>query len=122
MTRQTKATILKSAGLGLDVGAPLIATLTQFPAMVERSAGATVSGLFVVFALLSAIPIAKQIGKEVKTPSIPILWMIGLGLLLCLRSIIDEMIIICAVGAISNIVGAAMYKNGEKIARKDTDE
>jgi hypothetical protein len=122
MTRQTKGSLLKCAGLGLDVGAPLIATLTQFPVMIERSAEATVSGLFVVFALLSGIPLLKLFGKMIKTPSVPVIWLIGCGLLLCLRSIVDEMIVICAVGAFSNTAGAVMYKIGENIAGKDTDK
>ena len=122
MTRQTKGNLLKCASLGLDVGAPLVATLTQFPAMVERSAGSTVSGLFVMLALLSGIPLLKQFGKMIKTPSMPFVWLIAFALLLCLRSIVDELIIVCAVGALSNSAGAVMYKCGERIARKDTDE
>lgn len=122
MTRQTKGNLLKYAGLGLDVGAPLVATLTQFPVMIERSAEATVSGLFIMFALLSGIPLLKHFGKMIKTPSVPVIWLIGCGLLLCLRSIVDEMIVICAVGALSNTAGAVMYKIGENIAGKDTDE
>lgn len=119
MTARTKGNLLKWAGLGLDVGAPLTATLLQFPAMVQRSSTSTVSGLFVVFALLSAIPLLKQFGKMIKTPSVPILWLIGFGVLLCLRSIVDEMIVVCAVGAISNGIGTVMYKCGERLALEE---
>ena len=119
MTRQTKGNLLKYAGLGLDVGAPLVATLTQFPVMIERSAGATVSGLFVMFALLSGIPLVKHFGKSIKTPSMPVALSICFIALLALRSIIDEVIIVCAVGAISNFAGAFLYKKGESVAGKE---
>ena len=119
MKNRTKGNLFKWSALGVDVGAPLIATLTQFPAWTERSSGATVSGLFVVFALVSAIPFIKQFKEMIKTPSVPFLWALGCGMLLCLRSIVDEMIIICAVGAISNAVGAVMYKYGEGICERE---
>lgn len=121
MTRKTKGNLLKCLALGVDVGAPLIATLTQFPAWTERSSGATVSGLFVLFALLSALPLLKQFGSMLKTPSVPVVWAIGCAALFCLRSIVDEMIIICAVGAISNAVGTVMYKYGESITGGDIE-
>ena len=63
MRRTTKGKILKISALVLDVGAPLAATMTQFPMWINRSAGATVSGTFVLFALLSAIPFFKQIRR-----------------------------------------------------------
>lgn len=122
MTRRTKGTLIKYAALGLDVGAPLAATVAQFPMMVERSSTSTVSGLFVIFALVSAIPLVKSFGQAIKSPSVPVLWFIGFGLLLCLRSIIDEMIVICAVGALSNSVGTVIYKCGERIAEEKKED
>ena len=119
MKNRTKGAIIQWTAVGIDVGAPLIATLTQFPAWIERSAGSTVSGLFVVFALLSAIPLFKK-GKEIlKSPSAVMLWGIGLGLLLALRNIVDEMIIVCAVGLIANAIGAPLHKYGEALAAKE---
>ena len=61
MKNKIKGQIVQWAAiLGLDVGAPLIATCTQFPVWVERSAGSTVSGLFVVFALICTIPVQER--------------------------------------------------------------
>lgn len=118
MTRRTKGTLIKYSALGLDVGAPLGATLLQFPAMVERSSTSTVSGLFVMFALLSAIPLIKHFGKSLKTPSVPVVWIICFAGFLALRSIIDEMILICGAGAISNVIGAALYKYGDHLSEE----
>ena len=120
MKNRTKGQIVQWAAiLGLDVGAPLIATCTQFPVWVERSAGSTVSGLCVVFALICAIPLFKKGGEILKTPSIALLFGIILGLLVAFRTIIDEMIVICLVGFVSNLAGAAIYKHGVALAAKE---
>lgn len=119
ISRRTKGKITKAAALTLDVGAPLIATLTQFPAWVERSAGSTVSGLVVVFALVSAIPLFKFFNGMLKSPSVPVIWAIALGFLLALRTIVDEMILICFVGAVSNTIGTAIYKIGEGLDKEE---
>ena len=113
MKRTTKGKIFKISALVLDVGAPLAATVSQFPVWVDRSAGATVSGLFVLFALLSAIPFFKQIKAYFKSPSVWVMWCIILVALVALRAIIDEMIVICLIGAAANVIGAELYKLGD---------
>ena len=69
MTNATKGKVIKGAAVTLDVAAPLIATLSQFPVWVERSSEATVSGLFLIFALLSILPFLKVIKEYFKSPS-----------------------------------------------------
>ena len=59
MKNSTKGAILKTIAIGIDVGVPLAATLTQFPLWVEQSAEATMSGLCLVFIGLSVIPFLK---------------------------------------------------------------
>lgn len=113
MKRTTKGKIFKISALVLDVGAPLAATVSQFPVWVDRSAGATISGLFVLFALLSAIPFFKQIKAYFKSPSVWVMWCIILVALVALRAIIDEMIVICLIGAAANVIGAGLYKLGD---------
>ena len=119
ISKRTKGKITKAAALTLDVGAPLIATISQFPVWVERSAGSTVSGIFVVFALLCSIPAFKSFGKLIQSPSAYILWGILLGLFIALRTIVDEMILICGVGLAANLIGAAIYKVGEGLDREE---
>lgn len=114
MQRTTKGKILKISAIVLDVGAPLAATISQFPVWVDRSAGATISGLFVLFAFLSAIPFFKQIKTYFKSPSAWVMWCVIFVMLVGLRAIIDEMIVICTIGVLSNIVGAGLYKVGNK--------
>lgn len=119
ISKKMKGNILKGTAVVLDVGGPLIATMTQFPVWIERSAGATMSGMFVIFALLSAIPAFKVFGAMLKSPSSVLIWSIGLVLLITLRTIVDEMIIICFVGVLSNIIGAGMFKIGEGLCKEE---
>ena len=112
MTRATKGRLIKGSAIALDVGAPFVATLTQFPVWVERSSEATVSGLFLIFAFLSAIPFWREIKKWMKSPSAPILFTVLAIIFIVLRNIIDEMVIVFAVGAVANWCGAGIYKIG----------
>lgn len=113
MKKTTEGKICKISAVVIDVAAPLAATITQFPVWVDRSAGATVSGLFVLFAFLSAIPFFKQIKAYFKSPSAWVMWCIIFVSLLALRAIIDEIVIICLVGVIANMIGAGVYKIGD---------
>lgn len=113
MQRTTKGKICKISALVLDVGAPLAATISQFPVWVDRSAEVTISGLFVLFAFLSLIPFFKQIKAYFKSPSAWVMWCIILVALIALRAIIDEIIVICIIGALANVIGAGLYKLGD---------
>lgn len=121
MKNATKGKIIKGAAVAIDVLGPLIATLTQFPVWVEKSAEATVSGLFLVFAFASAIPFLKQIKAFIKSPSVWVLWCVLFVLFVALQNIVREMVIVCFVGMITNIMGAGIYKLGSIIGeREDT--
>lgn len=119
ISKRVKGKIAKAAALTLDIGAPLAATFAQFPAWVERSAGSTVSGTFVVFALLSSIPLFRFLKEIFKSPSTPLLWGVALVLLIALRNIVDEMIVISFVGVLSNAAGTVIYKYGEQLDVKE---
>ena len=121
MKNTTKGKIIKGCAVGLDVAAPLAATFTQFPLWVEQSSEATMSGLFLVFAFLSALPFIKQIKAYFKSPSVWVVWVILFVLFILLRNIINEMIIVCFVGVLSNIVGTCIYNLGKAIGDKDDD-
>lgn len=119
MKNQTKGKIIKGTALTIDVAAPLIATISQFPVWVEKSSEATISGVFLVFALLSCIPFLNQIKTWLKSPSVPVLWCVFLVIFTLLRNIIDQMWIICLVGVISNCIGSGLYKVGNIVGGKD---
>ena len=118
MKNTTKGKVIKGAGLTIDVAAPLIATICQFPVWVEKSSSATISGVFLVFAFISCLPFLNQIKTWLKSPSVPVLWCVFLVLFTLLRNIIDQMWIICFVGVISNFAGSIVYKFGGAIAQK----
>ena len=116
MRKSTLGRVVKWSAIGVDVVCPLAATLSQFPIWIHRSSEATVSGTFLLFALLSMLPFAKQIATYMKSPSAWMVWGILFALFIALRNIIDEMVIVCFVGLLSNIVGTFIYKLGEKIS------
>lgn len=119
MTNKTKGRVLKATAVSLDVAAPLGATIAQFPIWIEQSAGATVSGLFLVVAFLCCIPFYKVIFKWLKSPSVPVLWIVIFVLLYALSNIIDQMLVVCMVGIISNLAGAVIYKAGKQIGERE---
>lgn len=120
MTRKTTGKIIRYSAVGIDVLVPLGATVSQFPIWIERSAEATVSGLFVVFAFLSCLPFLRQIKEYLKSPSVAVLWAVAFFLFLSLQSIINEMVFVCFFGMISNTMGAGIYKIGEIVGRCET--
>ena len=108
----TRGKVIKGAAVCIDVAAPLVATLSQFPVWVEKSSEATVSGLFLVFAFLSCIPFWKQIKQYIKSPSAIVVWAVFLVLFIAVRNIADEIIFVSMVGLASNLFGAGLYKLG----------
>ena len=118
MKNATKGKAIHGAALTIDVAAPLIATICQFPVWVDKSSSATISGLFLMFAFLSCIPFLGQIKAYLKSPSVPVLWFVFLIMFTVLRNIIDQMWFICLIGVISNSVGSIVYKAGTAIGEK----
>lgn len=123
MKNATKGKILKATALTIDVSVPLIAALTQFPVWIDRSSEATMSGVFLLLALLSCVPFLRQIKEFMKSPSAPIIWTVLFVLFIVLRNIIDQMVIVCFFGMIANFLGSGLYKLGGYIGEKpDTTE
>jgi hypothetical protein len=118
MSNSTKGNILKIAAILIDVGAPLAATLTQFPVWIDRSSEATISGVFVLLAFLSCLPFIKAIKAFLKSPSVWVIWLLMFISLYALESIINEMIIVAFVGLVANCIGAAIYKIGRRLTKK----
>lgn len=118
MKNTTKGKVLKTTAVTIDVAAPLAATISQFPIWIERSSAATVSGMFLVLAFLSCIPFIRQIKEYMKSPSAVVMWLLFFVLFLALRNIIEQMVIVCFVGAVANGVGALLYKAGKVVEEK----
>lgn len=114
MSDITKGRVLKISALTIDILAPLVATLTQFPIWIDKSAEATVSGVAMLFVFFSCIPALKYIKAFIKSPSVPIVWLVVFVMLTMLSNIIDQMIVVAFIGVISNTIGTVLYKVGEK--------
>lgn len=119
MTNSTKGKLIKGSAIAIDVGVPLGATFAHFPLWVHRGTDSTVSGIFLIFALLCCIPFFRQIKEMAKNPSAPMVWTVLCVLFLLLRSIIDDLIWVCFFGMISNYVGTAIYKVGDFVQNKE---
>lgn len=117
-----KGKILKDIAIIIDIFPALIATVCQFPIWIDRSSDATVSGVFLILAFFSVLPFIKQIKAYIKSPSVPVVWLVIFVLLALLRSIIDQMIIVSLIGLISNILGTVIYKIGERCERTSRNE
>ena len=53
-----------------------------------------------------------------KSPSAPVVWAVFLILFVCLQKIIDQMVIVCGVGLVANLIGTGLYKFGDYIGKK----
>lgn len=115
MKNKTKGTCVRIGATALCVGAPLGTTIAQFPIWVATSDKATISGLFLVLAFICCLPFANQLKAYFKSPAIWVVWSVLLALFIALRNIIDQMVIVCFVGLISNSVGSMLYKLGDHI-------
>lgn len=116
----TKGKALKIFAVLLDVLAPLIATLTQFPVWVARSSEATMSGMFIILALISCIPFLKQIKEYFKSPAAWAVWLVIFVVFILINNIIDEMIAVSFVGLVANLIGTVIYKAGEILENKES--
>lgn len=112
MTNAKRGWLLKKFALVIDVGVPLLVTCSQFPIWVERSSEATVSGLFLLFAIISCVPFIRRIKEFLKAPSAPVVWGILFLFVYAMRSIIDEVFIVTFFGMASNFLGALIHKLG----------
>lgn len=118
MKNTTKGKIIKGCALCMDVGVPLLATVSRFPIWIEQSAEATVSGLFLLLAFVSCLPFLRQIREYLKSPSAPVVWIIMFAVFSALRNIIDQMIVVCFFGAVANVIGAGIYHYGNFVGNK----
>ena len=119
MTNKVKGKLIKGGALTLDVGVPLAVTLSYFPLWVEKSAETTVSGIAVVFALLSLIPALRVLKKRMASPAAWMVWSLLAVALIALNKIIDQAVVIAVFGAAANGAGAVIYKVGDRVEKKE---
>ena len=114
MSTRVKWLSLNILALCCCIVPPSATTLYFFPFWIELGMSAKVSGLSVLILIICALPFWRVLRENFKNPSVKTIWFIGLLAFWLIRPIIDEMIIICAVGFISNVVGSIVFKLRDK--------
>ena len=114
MSDKTKYVILHLVALMTCVVPPILTTLYHFPIWIDKGTSAIVSGLSVFLLFLCCIPFIRSIREYFKSPSAKMLWFIGLVIFWLIRTIVDEMIVICAVGFLANLIGTLLFKWRDK--------
>ena len=93
------------------IGVPTAVTLSYFPLFVAQSSTMTVAGGTVVVLMLCAVPFLKQLKAWFPhTPASWVVWLAIAGLLLLVRSIIDQMLVVAIWGSASNVLAGILFK------------
>ncbi|MDR3216132.1 MAG: hypothetical protein LBT55_01785 [Clostridiaceae bacterium] len=129
MKATTKASTLDFGGLIVSGAAPIVATATQFPVLIPKSAEATVSGVFIlavtVFGLLFALSTAVYMRRRNKAanrpkPPISLIASWGLvGIIFGIQSILPQAEIIALAWAAGATAAKGMSALGAAIVRRD---
>lgn len=112
MTNRVKYLVLNILALALCIAPPAITALYYFPLWTDATA--RVSGLAVLILIVCAIPFWRVLRDTFKNPSVKTIWFVGLLTFWLIRPIVDEMIVICAVGCIANWIGGLIFKWRDK--------
>lgn len=96
-------------GAALCVAPPAGVTIMYFPLWVETSASATISGLSLILILVSIIPLIRMLKKHVSTPSAPVVWILVCLFSFAFKSIIEQVLVISFIGAISSVAGMIIF-------------
>lgn len=102
-------------GLVLSILAPFIATLTQFPVWTEQVDPKQVSAMFIVMAVVCAVPLLNHFKQALKSPSSIAVWVFLFLVTWGMKQIVNQVMIIALVGLIANIIGAILCGVGNKV-------
>ncbi len=97
--------VINALGLCVCILPPSLAVLSYFPLWISRDEKSAVSGIVLVLLAIAAIPLFKYIREWLRSPSAPTVWLILFLIFFVLSSIADEMVVICFIGFVSNIIG-----------------
>ena len=104
-------------GLVLSILAPFIATLTQFPVWTEQVDPKQVSAMFIVMAVVCAVPLLNHFKQALKSPSAIAVWVFLFLITWGMKQIVNQIMIIALVGLIANIIGAILCGVGNKVKK-----
>lgn len=122
MNNKLKYNGLTALGALLCIAPPAVVTLCYFPLWVEKSSSATVSGLSLILILISIIPLFRIIKEHIASPSITLIWIIVGVFCIAFKSIIDQILVISFVGALSSIAGTIVFKARPKGDKQEKEK
>lgn len=129
MKNATKGKVLTGVGYGVATVAPLVATASQFPVFVEKSADATLSGVFILVCCVVAVPLLLYVkrlrannSQIVKPPTALTFWILVLVGCLALEAIITQFKIIALAGIGGASVAEILFKSAKKVALKPDEK
>jgi len=114
MRRNLSILALKLIGVCVSTVPPLLAVISYFPIWGERGASHVISGISLIFIVISFLPIYKIIKKKLESPSVHTVWLAVFVCFFLLARIAEEIKVISFVGFISNTVGALFFKLAER--------
>lgn len=110
-----KRNLLKVFALAMCTIPPALATIYYFPIWYEESRfEIVIPGVAVMCFCLCSIPLLRWVAKKIKSPSVWMAWTVMAVLLVVMEKIISQLTIICEIGALSNIIGALLWKIAER--------
>ena len=115
--------VLFVLGLLSCIVPPLLATLEHFPIWIKESGTQViVPATAVMLLIVSAYPLFKYLRKKIKTPAVWMVWVLLWFVLHSLRPVIDGMISVAGIGAVSNVIGALLMFTARKFFSKKQEE
>ena len=122
MNNKLKYNGLTALGALLCIAPPAVVTLCYFPLWVEKSSSATVSGLSLILILISIIPLFRIVKEHISSPSAPVVWLLVCLFCFAFKSIIDQILVISFVGAVSSVAGMFIFWARDKGEKKEEKE
>ena len=117
MKANAKLLIIRFTGLLFAVLPPIVATLSYFPLWKNRGTGAVISGIALLFILLSLVPLAKLLKRILSSPTAYTMWFVLFVLFFFLSKIADEMAVISFVGFLGNLISALIWRFARRLKK-----
>ena len=106
----------------LSVGAPLIATLSFFPAWVAQGGEFVISGFTLLIAIICALPLYRWLKNGISSPSGITVWLVLFLIFFALARVADEMTVIAFIGFVGNLLGGIAFKIRKKLKEEENNE
>ena len=97
-------------GLALCILPPAVCTALYFPMWQSVGGGRAFSGVCAFFTIISALPLYKILKELFRSPASYVLWTLIFLFCFLFSRIAEEATVISFVGAVSNLLGAIIFR------------